>query len=732
MKQALTLVALLGAAAATPASAQTITNLVLHNTAYNGLSGSVTPGTIYNFPNAATGVDAFIKVVGVNKYNTQGGTSPVDYVALATIDNPYAYGGNTVGGFDAAFQPAISSSTNSTGLWQKGNCSNGNLTISHSANQDYQIHFRLFFKKAGTSTNGVGGQDTALNLNAAFLDIDGFGSSTEYEQDAFMPGESYAVSGSTSLTVAGKTTPYGEMYNAKGTSANIANITATPNGTVQVRYRNRTYVDFAMGMKTNTGGTSGGCYPTWAKGRLFSASFATTCQPPYSPPCPEYTTVCISGTVWHDANNSANGTFNNINQGGEPGTDGSVTGGVINPPFYAYALDSVSGTIIGKAEIPSSGYYTIADIPQRTPVRILISTVNVPVGTTNGFVATTTFKNGSIPAGWVPTTPRVRPAFVTGGPLANVTNQDFGINYVPTDNNNTQPASTNPNAFFTIPATAFTGSDLTPGVLDTIIITSYPTFVDPAGGLKVGNVIYRSNATGAAGTTLFPAGGIKITANNSGNPLNQAIQIKPVSGNPTVVIPFKVRDNGNAESDGATVSKPFNTPLAVTLTSFEAAAEGRTSRIQWATSSEEGTIGFDVEWSADAKAWKSIGTQAAAGRGSEYTMRHTYPAAGANYYRLRTLSLDGTTQYSEVARVQHAASASKVAVGPNPATNLLWFDGADGSTAIVTDAAGREVARQTIAAGSTMNIQRFTAGVYTITLRDATGAVQLTERIVKQ
>lgn len=724
MKQAVTLLALLGATAV-PASAQTITNLVLHNTAYNGLSGSVTPGTTYNFPNAATGVDAFITVIGVNKFNTQGGTAPVNSVALATIDNPYSLSGNTIGGFDAAFQPAISSSTNANGLWAKGNCANGNLTISHSANQDYQVHFRIFFKKAGTSVNGVGGKDTALNLNGSFLDIDGFGSgTTEYEQDAFMPGESYALSQYTSLDVDPKTTPYGEMYNAKGSPANIANITATPNGTVQVRYRNRTYVDFAMGMKTMSASTAGGCYPTWAKGRLFSVSFATTCQPSYTPPCPIQTTVCISGRVWHDANNSANGTFTNINQANEPGTDGTTPTSA-NPSFYAYALDSVSGTIIGKDDIASDGTYTIIDIPQRTPVRIVISTTNAPVGTTNGLPVL--FKNGSVPAQWVATTPTARPAFVTS--TSNVLNQDFGINYIPTDNNNTQPSATNPNAFVTIPSTAFTGADLTPGILDTVIITGYPTNVVAAGGLKVGNTTYSS--TGAAGTTLFPTAGIKITSNTAGNP-NQTIQIRPVSGNPTVVIPFKVRDNGDAQSDGATVSKSFTTPLAVTLSSFTATAEGRNSRAEWSTSSEDGVASFEVEWSADAKSWKSVGIQRAVGRAAEYAMIHNTAVGGANYYRLRTLSLDGSTQYSEVARVNHAAPAAAVTVGPNPATNLLWFEGANGSTAILTDAAGKEVARQAISAGSTMNIQRFTTGVYTLTLRDASGAVQFTQRIVKQ
>ena len=714
MKQAVTLLALLGATAV-PATAQTITNIVLHNTAYNGLSGSVTPGTTYSFPNAAPGIDAFIKVIGVNAFNTLGGSNPVNYVALATIDNPSYLNGNAIGGFDAAFQPAISSSTNSTGLWQKGNCSNGNLSISHSPNQDYQIHFRLFFKKAGTSNNGVGGLDTALNLNGAFLDIDGFGSSTEYEQDAFMPGESYALSGNTSLDVDPKSTPYGQMYNAKGTPANIANITATPNGTVQVRYRNRTYVDFALGMKTNTGGTAGGCYPTWAKGRLFSASFSTTCQPPYNPPCPVYTTVCLSGTVWHDANNSANGTFTNINQANEPGTNaGSNT-------FYAYALDSVSGTIIGKDDIASNGTYTIIDVPQRTPVRIVISTTNVPVGTTNGLPAL--FKNGSVPTAWVATTPTARPAFVTT--TTNVTGLDFGVNYRPIANSNTQPTQTNPNAFVTIPSTAFTGSDLTPGIIDTIILTSYPTNIRSTNGLRVGSTTY------SASSSVWSTGGIKITANASGNPA-QTIQIYPNAGSPTVQIPYKLMDNGNLTSNTATVTKPFSTPLAVELLSFDAFAEGFASRIQWATSSEVGVTGFDVEWSTDAKSWKSVGAQAATGRQAEYNLLHSAAVAGSNYYRLRTASADGSVQYSEVERVAHASATATIAVGPNPAGSTLWFENAEGNTAVLTDATGKEVARHNVTTGSHMNLQGIAPGVYTLTLHDASGAVQFTERIVKQ
>ena len=113
-------------------------------------------------------------------------------------------------------------------------------------------------------------------------------------------------------------------------------------------------------------------------------------------------------------------------------------------------------------------------------------------------------------------------------------------------------------------------------------------------------------------------------------------------------------------------------------------------------------------------------------------MLHNMPAAGANYYRLRTAAADGSVQYSEVARVNHAAPAMTITVGPNPTRSVLWFEGADGSTAILTDAAGKEVARHAVTSGSTMNIQRFAPGVYTLTLRDASGAVLLTQRVVKQ
>lgn len=276
MKKFLTLLSLAGAATL-PASSQVVTSLNLHNTANNNIGASLTPGTTFNYPNAAPGVDAYVTVRGVHKFNTAGGAQ-VDNVGVAFVDNPASVNG----GFDAAFQPAISSSTNSSGLWLKGSCSMNNVTISHSPNQDYQVHFRIYFKKAGTNL------DTALTVNGSFLDIDGFGSSTEREQDAFMPGEYYALSGNTSLTVSEKSTPFGTFRNAVGNPANIANITATPGGTVQVRYRNRTYIDFALGMKTMTGGTAGSCYSTQAKGRLFSVSFSNTCQPVYTPPCPGF------------------------------------------------------------------------------------------------------------------------------------------------------------------------------------------------------------------------------------------------------------------------------------------------------------------------------------------------------------------------------------------------------------------------------------------------------------
>jgi hypothetical protein len=123
------------------------------------------------------------------------------------------------------------------------------------------------------------------------------------------------------------------------------------------------------------------------------------------------------------------------------------------------------------------------------------------------------------------------------------------------------------------------------------------------------------------------------------------------------------------------INTPVNTnPLPVELTAF--AAERRSDQfvsVTWATASEKQADRFEVQRSADSRAFETIATATAQGSSSQATryaaLDKTAPA-GPLYYRLRQVDLDGTVAYSPVVRVGGAA-ALELAVYPNPATERL-------------------------------------------------------------
>lgn len=429
-----------------PVFAQSFTRVSLVNpTLVSAPNGNLKPGALYKYVNAANGVDAYVQFVKTsNTGNDDVGLFAFDN--LASVNNP--------GGYDSAFQPVTScSGTNSSGLWTyTKKCGQGYVSMSHSANQNYLAHFRVYFKKSGTNV------DTALNILAAFIDIDGFGNGTEAEQDAFMPGVSYALSPSSTLTVAQRPD---KLYNAEGKPANVGGITFTQiTAITQIVYKYRTFIDFAVGMNTHSASASGGCYDAVSGGRLSSVSFA---QQPTGMTVVTSTSVTLSGTVWDDADGSANNTFNNIKTNSETGTNAGTA--------YVYVLDSTSGTIIGKATVASNGTWSVPEIPKDLPVSLLLSKINLALGVTNGGLT------GTLGSGWVATSPLARPVFT---PTANMSNLDFGVEKIPVVNDFALDIQPNPGGANTvsIPIAAFTGADYEDGAYATGLVgkkvTLYP------------------------------------------------------------------------------------------------------------------------------------------------------------------------------------------------------------------------------------------------------------------
>src|SRR6185295_6747706 len=104
-----------------------------------------------------------------------------------------------------------------------------------------------------------------------------------------------------------------------------------------------------------------------------------------------------------------------------------------------------------------------------------------------------------------------------------------------------------------VSASTFSGTDAD-GTIGNIRITSFPTNT---------TTIILNGTSYSSGT--FPAGGVTLTANSSGQP-TQSISVDPIDGAVNVVISYVTIDNATKEDPSAgTATVPFTNP-AVTLT----------------------------------------------------------------------------------------------------------------------------------------------------------------------
>lgn len=174
---------------------------------------------------------------------------------------------------------------------------------------------------------------------------------------------------------------------------------------------------------------------------------------------------------------------------------------------------------------------------------------------------------------------------------------------------------------------------------------------------------------------------------------------------------------------------PCNVLLPVEFVSFVGESEGETSVLSWQTASERQTSHFKVLRLEDGGDWKEIGTVDAAGE-SQYLLDYRFvdenPLTGDNYYRLETVDLDGSTEYSDVVHVYFSGSENFV-VFPNPAKAGGWVTiKGKFQTVEAYDRMGRQVPFQRN--GNQLALQ-VDPGVYILNITDANNALK-TVRIV--
>ncbi len=110
--------------------------------------------------------------------------------------------------------------------------------------------------------------------------------------------------------------------------------------------------------------------------------------------------------------------------------------------------------------------------------------------------------------------------------------------------------------------------------------------------------------------------------------------------------------------------------LPVEFLSFDATKDGETTLLNWRTASERGSSHFNIQRSQDGLAFETIGDVSSVGNSQQlqsYRFVDEHPLLGMNYYRLESVDLDGSNDFSDVVPVSFEGFTQSYTLYPNPA-----------------------------------------------------------------
>lgn len=125
--------------------------------------------------------------------------------------------------------------------------------------------------------------------------------------------------------------------------------------------------------------------------------------------------------------------------------------------------------------------------------------------------------------------------------------------------------------------------------------------------------------------------------------------------------------NGTASVDNYLITVYMQVTLPIELLHFRAVQEGELVRVDWATATEVNNDHFVVQRSLDGAVFEDVERVEGAGNSGNtlfYSSTDEQPRNGSNYYRLKQVDIDGTTDYSDMVAVE--VNQKELVVFPNP------------------------------------------------------------------
>jgi hypothetical protein len=415
-------------------------------------------------------------------------------------------------GFDGNLQPSLE---------QESNGFQTNTPWSGS------INYRIQFVRTGTITPIV------LSVAATTIDNDGSnacGGLRESVTYSTALNQVLTSNSTNQTTVGNKVTGPQVVQSGIGTGIDYANAALF----VNVSEFNWTY-SFA---------TTGNCSTANASEDRFG-SLNLSCQINFGR---NFVSRTISGNVYNDTD----GLTDNLVDGA-----GTNAGGL-----FANLLDS-NGYVVSSATVAAGGAYTFPFV--------VAGNYSVQISTNQG-AESSLAPTLALPAGWVGTGENLGAGAGSDGSVNSllpltvaavaISNANFGIEQRPVANNNTAASQTNPGGTTNaaVPATTFTATDT--ATVSSIRITAFPSN---------STTITINGTQYTAGN--FPASGVTIPTNSSGNP-TQSILIDPINGAMTVVIRYVAIDNASVESSIPPITSTASVPFVLAPTAANGEISG--------------------------------------------------------------------------------------------------------------------------------------------------------------
>lgn len=181
------------------------------------------------------------------------------------------------------------------------------------------------------------------------------------------------------------------------------------------------------------------------------------------------------------------------------------------------------------------------------------------------------------------------------------------------------------------------------------------------------------------------------------------------------------------------------TILPLNWISFKGALKENYVELDWSTTNEFNTNGFEIERSTDGETYSNIGWVNSLGgvNLNNYTYNdHSIVKGNKYYYRLKQEDKDGKFTYSSVVIIAYLGGNKWVNIYPNPVKDNLFIQRQNGSNSntniVITDASGKVVYQNVNSLSSTLEVQtsNWSRGIYIVKLNSDEGSSTI--KIVKE